>query len=546
MLTENYIKSQQIKNAYKQIYLTIPGLIILAVFIVAKFWEQNLQYTIIIWLSLMAVSIIFRLIISLNYFKSNPEDQINKKWEVYYLILIIFIGLLWSFAGVLLYHQQSIFDVAILMVILFGTATGSLVSSSYLPAITLYMPLVILPFTIRLLISFYITEDDTFLFLFFVSFFLFLMIYRVGYSFNKLYKDSFNLSSEKNDLIVNLKDIVKQKSELNKDLKQKILESKRLQELAMDSERDIKNILKNIQEVIFRSDRDGILTWVSDSVHKIFGYKPDEVIGKIYLQDFYSNPDGRDEFIRQIKKNKGIISNYVTKVKRKDNTEIWVSINSNFIYDAVQDKVLGVEGTVRDITEMRLARELQLETELKYRDIVSNVPGIVFQLELSPNGNLTFPYVSYGTMLVLGYEPEEFYKNPNLAFELMPKPDLETVMHDITTTAQSLETSKVEFRMKTKNGSYRWMDTTSTPHKKQDGSVIWDGVIIDVTARKDAEILLIESEARFKDIANNIPGMVYQFMISSDGDMSFPFISSGGIELLGYSEHDTYQNPNLP
>ncbi|MDH5682150.1 MAG: PAS domain S-box protein, partial [Spirochaetota bacterium] len=546
MLTENNTKSQQVKYLYNQIYLTIPGILFISAIITLIFWDLIQKPVIITWLSLIFSSLVFRIIVTIYYFKSSPKSRIQKKWEIYFLVIIIYMGIAWGSAGILFYNTQSVIYVAILLLILIGVTAGSLVSSSHLPTISLFMPLVIVPIQTRILISYLNTDNEIFLMFFIVSLFLLIFIYRVGYSFNQLYKESFILANEKNDLISNLTETVRQKSELNKSLEKKIIESERLQKLAMDSESEIKNILKNIQEVIFSSNREGQITWVSDSVEKIFGYKPDEIIGKIYIQDLYTNPRGRDDFIRELKNRKGVISNYTTMIKRKDNSQVWVSINSNFIYDPIQKKVLGVEGTVRDITDMKLARESQLETELKYRDVVSNVPGVVFQLELSADGVLSFPYISYGSMMVLGYEPEEFYANPNLAFELMPPDDLEIVMNDIGITAQTLETSKIQFRMKAKSGSYKWLDTLSTPHKKTDGSIIWYGVIIDVTARKEAEDLLIESEARFKEIANNIPGMVYQFMISSDGEMSFPFISAGGIEILGYSEEDSYLNPKLP
>jgi len=56
---------------------------------------------------------------------------------------------------------------------------------------------------------------------------------------------------------------------------------------------------------------------------------------------------------------------------------------------------------------------------------------------------------------------------------------------------------------------------------------------------------LRQSEARFQKLANNVPGMLYEFRLDTDGTMSFPFVSSGCQEILGLEAEQVKQDALL-
>jgi diguanylate cyclase (GGDEF)-like protein/PAS domain S-box-containing protein len=123
-------------------------------------------------------------------------------------------------------------------------------------------------------------------------------------------------------------------------------------------EKKIENILDHMQDIYFRSDNEGRIIMVSSFVEKLLGYNKDELIGKS-LADYYYQPDGREKFLEALHQT-GTVSNYEVQLKHKDGSAIWASSNAHFVNDA-HGNIIGVEGTTRDITELKHAREALIQ-----------------------------------------------------------------------------------------------------------------------------------------------------------------------------------------
>ncbi|MDR3615688.1 MAG: PAS domain S-box protein [Candidatus Obscuribacterales bacterium] len=67
----------------------------------------------------------------------------------------------------------------------------------------------------------------------------------------------------------------------------------------------------------------------------------------------------------------------------------------------------------------------------------------------------------------------------------------------------------------------------------------------DVSERKQAQIHLQESEARFSNLAKHLPGIIYQFLLRNDGSFQFPYISESCKTITEYEPADLQQNPLL-
>jgi len=123
-------------------------------------------------------------------------------------------------------------------------------------------------------------------------------------------------------------------------------------------ERKIENILDHMQDIYFRSDNEGRIIMVSSFVEQLLGYNKDELIGKS-LADYYYQPDGRERFLEALRET-GTVSNYEVQLKHRDGSAIWASSNAHFVHDS-RGNIIGVEGTTRDITELKHAREALIQ-----------------------------------------------------------------------------------------------------------------------------------------------------------------------------------------
>ncbi len=141
--------------------------------------------------------------------------------------------------------------------------------------------------------------------------------------------------------------------------KKKIIKEKHETELALkESDTKFKEFAEQLTDVIFISDYNGIITYISPSSEKVFGFHPNEMIDKVFTI-FIS--DIQKEIA--LKSFNSLIStgiptqNLILIMKRKDGSEFYSELNSSLIIKDQQ--INGTIGVIRDITERK-----QWETEL--------------------------------------------------------------------------------------------------------------------------------------------------------------------------------------
>lgn len=119
----------------------------------------------------------------------------------------------------------------------------------------------------------------------------------------------------------------------------------------------VKAMLDNLQDAFFRADINGLFNFINPGALKMYGYSESELIGQPASM-LYANKLERDNLIENLRKN-GSINDWNGLGLRKDGSTFWVSMNVQFIKDK-QEKILGTEGVVRDITDRKNA-ELEIE-----------------------------------------------------------------------------------------------------------------------------------------------------------------------------------------
>ena len=132
--------------------------------------------------------------------------------------------------------------------------------------------------------------------------------------------------------------------------------------LAVNEEK-YREIFENIQDIYYRTDKDGIVTEISPSVEKYYNYKRGQIIGSP-VTDFYYYQEDRDVIINVLKYNHSV-TDFEVKLKTKNNGLVYASVNARLIFK--DGEVVGSEGSIRDITA-RKAQEMELtelNTELK-------------------------------------------------------------------------------------------------------------------------------------------------------------------------------------
>ncbi|NEO85272.1 MAG: PAS domain S-box protein [Spirulina sp. SIO3F2] len=122
-------------------------------------------------------------------------------------------------------------------------------------------------------------------------------------------------------------------------------------------------------------------------------------------------------------------------------------------------------------------------TEEHFSRFANNIPGVIFQFCLEPDGNRSFPYVSDGSRALCELEPQAFIQ----LFELVHPHEKEALENAIQQSAQTLERFCHEYRLRTTNGVLKWVQMVAQPEQQVDGTIFWDGLILDVSDRKQTE-----------------------------------------------------------
>jgi len=140
------------------------------------------------------------------------------------------------------------------------------------------------------------------------------------------------------------------------------------------AERSFRSIFENASDGIFQTTPDGRYLNANPALARIYGYDtPAELIAAVadIRRQLYIEPGRRAEFVKLMQKH-GVLSNFVSEIRRRDGDKIWISENARAVFDDT-GRLLYYEGTVEDVTETKLNQE-KLEY-LANHDPVTTLPN---------------------------------------------------------------------------------------------------------------------------------------------------------------------------
>jgi PAS domain S-box-containing protein len=158
----------------------------------------------------------------------------------------------------------------------------------------------------------------------------------------------------------------------------------------------------------------------------------------------------------------------------------------------------------RNRSERRTALETVKENEARFRALVSNIPGMVFQLLRQSGGDFRFLYVSEGAEALLGRTPKELVAMPRLFFEAIHAEDQTAFETALTNSANALSQMNWDGRIRGTDGTGKWINLRSAPRRIASGEVQWEGIASNITQSKLAENELRESRAQLAELSSHL------------------------------------------
>ncbi len=252
------------------------------------------------------------------------------------------------------------------------------------------------------------------------------------------------------------------------------------------AEQKYRSIFENALEGIYQSTLDGRLVTVNPAMARIFGYdSPEEMTTSVSSvgRDLYVDAGQREEFVRQVRE-KGDVYGFEGLGRRKDDKKIWFSLSARAVRNGTGE-LLGLEGTVEDITERKRADRQIRESEERFRLVTQATNEVIWDNDLRSGVQRW----AGATQPMLGYAPEEAGNSGAWWEERIHPEDRQRVLSNLEALIETGgQTWLAEYRLRHRQGYYRVVFDRGYVVRDENGDPVrMLGSIMDITKRRQAE-----------------------------------------------------------
>jgi PAS domain S-box-containing protein len=272
---------------------------------------------------------------------------------------------------------------------------------------------------------------------------------------------------------------------------------RRLAEKALrDSEEQYRDLVQNANNVILRATPQWEITFFNSYAQKFFGYTEEEILGKSVFGTIVPDAEsltGRDLniILNDIAKHPDKYRYNENENMRKNGERVWLAWTNKVVTDS-EGNPKEILCIANDITEKKQAEKALLESEEKYRNLVENLSDALFMTDAKG----TVFYISPIIEAIVGLKPEEIVGR-HLSEFFHPE-DLPFILEKFKKIISGQNTEPSEVRVFHKSGKTIWIRTSSRVHIRNGVILGLQGLITDITARKQAEEALKRSNSVLK------------------------------------------------
>ncbi|HZS71031.1 MAG TPA: PAS domain S-box protein [Candidatus Acidoferrum sp.] len=167
----------------------------------------------------------------------------------------------------------------------------------------------------------------------------------------------------------------------------------------------------------------------------------------------------------------------------------------------------GVVCVSRDIADRRKAELARIEPEFKYQTFVEQVAAISYIAEIGVTGQ--WLYVSPQVEKILGYTPDEWLANSREWIRFVAAED-RGIVEAAEAASERGEPFQAEYRLIRKDGKTVWVSDTAVVVHGSDLHPVMEGIIVDITDRKQLEMQLQRSQ-RMEAVGRLAGGIAHDF-----------------------------------
>ncbi len=313
-----------------------------------------------------------------------------------------------------------------------------------------------------------------------------------------------------------------------------------------ETEARYRTLVEQIPAITYVEDpRTGKNVYISPQLESVLGYTRGEWGPSSFWNALH--PDDR-EFVRaeDTRANEsGEPYKLEYRMRAKDGRWVWLRDEALLIRDE-RGLPLVWQGVRFDVTAQKEAEEQLRQAEERFRTLVEQLPVITYVDEYSEDEPDVWPtvYISPQVEALLGYSPQEWKNDPRLWRSLIHPEDRQRAEEADRLHYESGRPLVSEVRLFARDGGIRWIRDEAVLIYDDEGRPRFSqGILIDVTARTEAEQQLHEAEERYRTLVERLPAIIY---LAVTGEAApWLYVSPQVETILGYTAEEWRANPRL-
>jgi len=307
-----------------------------------------------------------------------------------------------------------------------------------------------------------------------------------------------------------------------------INERKKAEKQLIESEMRYRSLFENSESAITIIDKEGVFLLINKKGADDLGGEPEDFIGKSLFDIFSPEAAEKNYNINLEVFNTGKSLGYTETYDFPTGQKTYI-INVSPIKD-VDDKIIALQVSAFNITDILEIEQKLRESERKYQDVVEKTKDGIIVIGLDGK----FKFFTHQVSKMLG----GVEINNDTGFSFVHPDDAKHVFESFKNAIKSKKTATettFEFRAKHKDGHYVWLSAMPTNYYDDNGNMIgFISSLRDITEQKKAEHKLRESEEKFKYIVENSNEMIGIF----NSKFEYEYMNKALIEISGYTEED--------
>jgi len=272
-----------------------------------------------------------------------------------------------------------------------------------------------------------------------------------------------------------------------------VSERDRARQLLRENEERLRRLYDDTPAMLFTVAPDGTVVEANAFGADLLGYAPRELAGVSVLQVLHpEDHEAAMALLAECMAHPERHHGWELRKVRRDGSVLHVreTVRATTLSDGRPAALIACE----DVTTLHLAHQALQESERRLQAVTENLPGMVYQFLMRPDGTYSFPYVSDGARRTYGLEPAEIMRDADIIIANIHPDDRPAFVETVAASAERMEPWRWEGRVMHPEGEIRWLQGASRPERQPDGCIIWHGMLMDVTDFKEVAAALRASQ----------------------------------------------------